>query len=78
MANTIEKNLEFKRNSAFDIFDKKNRSIFVILFSVAFGIWHIATNIYIVEPIHTQNAIHFAGYCILAPIVFSTFKQKFR
>ena len=76
MANTIEKNLEFKRNSSFDIFDKENRSIFVILFSVTFGIWHIATNIYIVEPIHTQNAIHFAGYCILAPIVFSTFKQN--
>ena len=33
-----------------------------------FGLWHIATNIYLTEPGRWQNCIHFAGFGMLAAI----------
>ena len=33
-----------------------------------FALWHIATNLYLNEPGHWQNAIHFAGFALLAAI----------
>ena len=33
-----------------------------------FALWHIATNLYLNEPGHWQNAIHFAGFAWLAAI----------
>jgi len=33
-----------------------------------FGVWHIATNIYLTEPGRWQNCIHFAGFGLLAAI----------
>jgi len=33
-----------------------------------FGLWHIATNVYLIEPGRWQNCIHFAGFALLAAI----------
>ncbi len=35
---------------------------------VCFGLWHIATNVYLTEPGHWQNCIHFGGFAFLAAI----------
>ncbi len=45
----------------------------LIVFTVGFGIWHILTNIYLVEPGLWQNAIHFAGFAFLASVTSSPF-----
>ncbi len=45
-------------------------------FAVVFGIWHILTNIYFLEPGLWQNAIHFAGFAFLASVVHSPFKAN--
>ena len=42
-------------------------------FAVVFGIWHILTNIYLLEPGLWQNAIHFAGFAFLASFIHSPF-----
>jgi len=42
-------------------------------FAVAFGIWHILTNLFINEPGLWQNAIHFAGFAFLASTIYSAF-----
>jgi len=47
----------------------------LIVFACCFGIWHILTNIYLVEPGLWQNAIHFAGFAFLASVTFSPFGQ---
>ena len=53
------------------------RYLLLIFFSiVAFGIWHIATNVAIHEPGNWQNAIHFAGFAFLAAITTQTFQRK--
>ena len=44
--------------------------------AVVFGIWHILTNIYFLEPGLWQNAIHFAGFAFLASVVHSPFKAN--
>ncbi len=48
----------------------------VVIFAVSFGIWHILTNIYFVEPGLWQNAIHFAGFAFLASVTFSPFGKN--
>lgn len=68
--------LNDKRQHVLDVSNKESRSGIIITFAILFGLWHIVTNIYIVEPIHWQNAIHFAGYCLLTPIIFSTFRKN--
>jgi len=45
----------------------------LIVFAASFGVWHILTNIYLVEPGLWQNAIHFAGFAFLASVMFSPF-----
>lgn len=35
---------------------------------VAFGLWHIATNLYLNEPGSWQNCIHFGGFALIAVI----------
>ena len=40
---------------------------------VGFGLWHIATNLYLTEPGHWQNCIHFGGFAFLAAISSSMF-----
>ncbi|MFK7859000.1 MAG: TRAP transporter permease [Granulosicoccus sp.] len=44
-----------------------------ILFIAAFGVWHLATNVAINEPGLWQNAIHFAGFALLAAITTRSF-----
>lgn len=39
-------------------------------FAVVFGAWHILTNVYLIEPGRWQNAIHFAGFAILAAVTY--------
>ncbi|MFT7570406.1 MAG: TRAP transporter 4TM/12TM fusion protein [Paracoccaceae bacterium] len=41
---------------------------------VAFGLWHIATNIYLTEPGSWQNCIHFGGFALIAAISSPTFR----
>ena len=45
----------------------------VALFAIAFAIWHVATNLFLNEPGLWQNAIHFAGFAILAAITVPAF-----
>jgi TRAP transporter 4TM/12TM fusion protein len=42
-------------------------------FCVIFGLWHVATNVYLIEPGKWQNAIHFAGFAFLAATTTSAF-----
>ena len=46
------------------------------LFAIAFGIWHILTNLYLNEPGLWQNAIHFAGFAFLASSIYSAFGRN--
>ena len=39
------------------------------MFAVIFGLWHIATNIWLYEPGFWQNAIHFGGFALIAAII---------
>ena len=41
---------------------------------VAFGLWHIATNLYLTEPGSWQNCIHFGGFALIAAISSPTFR----
>jgi len=56
--------------------DKSLASRLMILFAAAFGIWHIATNVYLNEPGLWQNAIHFGGFAFLAAITLSPFGRR--
>lgn len=55
---------------------QSSTSLIVAVFAVLFGIWHILTNIYFVEPGLWQNAIHFAGFAFLASVIHSPFGDK--
>ncbi|WP_229802332.1 TRAP transporter permease [Paramylibacter ulvae] len=48
-------------------------SIVIAAFAVMFGVWHILTNIWLIEPGLWQNAIHFAGFAFLASVIHSPF-----
>ncbi|NNE86935.1 MAG: TRAP transporter fused permease subunit [Silicimonas sp.] len=48
----------------------------VAIFAVAFGIWHVVTNVYWIEPGKFQNAIHFAGFAFLASMLYSPFGAR--
>lgn len=50
-------------------------SMAVAAFAILFGLWHILTNIWLVEPGMWQNAIHFAGFAFLASVLYSPFGQ---
>ena len=47
------------------------RPVYLGIFTLicCFGIWHVATNIYLTEPGFWQNCIHFAGFGLLGAIV---------
>ena len=47
----------------------------VMVFAIAFGLWHIATNLFLNEPGQWQNAIHFAGFAFLASVIYSPFTK---
>ena len=40
----------------------------VVVIAIVFGLWHIITNLFLVEPGLWQNAIHFAGFAFLASV----------
>ncbi len=48
----------------------------IAVFTVIFGAWHILTNVFLNEPGLWQNTIHFAGFAILTPIIYSTLPTK--
>lgn len=48
----------------------------IAAFAVVFGLWHIATNLYLNEPGMWQNAIHFAGFAFLASTIYSAFGHR--
>ena len=41
---------------------------------VAFGLWHIATNLFLNEPGSWQNCIHFGGFALIAAVSSPTFR----
>jgi TRAP transporter 4TM/12TM fusion protein len=43
---------------------------------VAFGLWHIATNLYLTESGSWQNCLHFGGFAFLAAISSPMFKFR--
>lgn len=45
-------------------------------FAILFGVWHVLTNLYFIEPGKWQNAIHFAGFALLASVVHSPFGTR--
>ncbi len=45
--------------------------LIIFLSICAFGVWHIATNVYLNEGGFWQNCIHFAGFALLAAITTS-------
>ncbi len=49
---------------------------FIAAFAVAFGVWHILTNLFLNEPGLWQNAIHFAGFAFLASTIYSAFGRS--
>lgn len=62
------------KDRLFDIdFVSKNPYPYLFLFIAVclFGIWHVATNVYLHEPGRWQNCIHFAGFAFLAAITTS-------
>ena len=42
----------------------------LIIGAVGFAVWHVATNLLINESVLWQNAIHFAGFAILASVIY--------
>ncbi|MCH2077764.1 MAG: TRAP transporter fused permease subunit [Rhodobacteraceae bacterium] len=66
----------YSRSDCFDIDNNEHRSWLLIAFAVAFGVWHILTNLVLTEPGKWQNAIHFAGFAFLASVIHSPFKKS--
>lgn len=61
------------------VLDGQSRSALewgIALFAVLFGLWHVATNLFINEPSLWQNAIHFGGFALLASVVHTNFSTN--
>ncbi|MBD3678672.1 MAG: TRAP transporter fused permease subunit [Rhodobacteraceae bacterium] len=76
MANSTDISATYSRDAAFDLSGKEARSFILIALAVAFGLWHVATNVYLTEPGRWQNAIHFAGFAFLASLIHSPFGSR--
>ena len=63
----------YRRRDTLALANKETRSLPLIAFAVLFGLWHIVTNVYWIEPGRWQNAIHFAGFAFLASVTLSPF-----
>jgi len=50
----------------------------IAAFAIAFGLWHIATSLFINEQTIWQNAIHFGGFALLASVVHTGFQRRVR
>jgi TRAP transporter 4TM/12TM fusion protein len=66
----------YKRDDSLDLANPQTRSLLLIAAAVAFGLWHVLTNVYWIEPGRWQNAIHFAGFAFLASVMFSPFGAR--
>ena len=51
---------------------------FIAIFAAVFGIWHLLTNLILNEPGLWQNAIHFAGFAMLASVIYSAFPKHYQ
>lgn len=61
--------------------DGSGRSVLewaIAAFAIAFGLWHIATSLFINEQTIWQNAIHFGGFALLASVVHTGFQRSVR
>ncbi|HSG04527.1 MAG TPA: TRAP transporter fused permease subunit [Marinobacterium sp.] len=61
--------------------DGSDRSVLewaIAAFAIAFGLWHIATSLFINEQTIWQNAIHFGGFALLASVVHTGFQRSVR
>ena len=67
---------DYKRDEVLNLQNKEARSYFLVAFTVLFGLWHIVTNVYWIEPGRWQNAIHFAGFAFLASLLVSPFGER--
>ena len=58
------------RERIFDVEFARNNKAYWLPTSmiVAFGLWHIVTNLYLNEPGSWQNCIHFGGFALIAAI----------
>jgi len=48
----------------------------ILAVGLVFGLWHVATNVYLIEPGLWQNAIHFAGFAFLASVTISPWGRR--
>jgi len=64
------------RDRIFDVAYARDHKAYCLPTSliVAFGLWHIATNLYLNEPGSWQNCIHFGGFALIAVISSPTFR----
>lgn len=58
------------RDHLLNLPDRSSGPLHLIVAGVAllFGVWHILTNVWLLEPGFWQNAIHFAGFAFLASV----------
>lgn len=56
--------------------NKDLRSYILIALALVFGVWHVVTNVYWIEPGLWQNAVHFAGFAFFASIIYSPFGAR--
>lgn len=55
---------------------KKPLRWMVVVLASSFAIWHILTNLWLIEPGFWQNAIHYAGFAFLASVTYSLFGRR--
>ncbi len=72
----MDTTLTYRREDNLDPSNQGTRSYILIAFAAGFALWHIATNLYLVEPGRWQNAIHFAGFAFLASLMYSPFGDR--
>lgn len=74
----FRKDHESIRDRLFDT-DAPHRTTMQIVFTaliIAFGAWHVVTNLFLLEPGIWQNAIHFGGFALLAAIMEPAIKGR--
>jgi len=76
--NQVEKNTSTKNSvlHTWKDIDSRLLQVAISVFTIAFGIWHVLTNVYLVEPGLWQNAIHFAGFAFLAAVTVPFIKRN--
>lgn len=65
-----------RRDLVLSVLNSQSRVPVLVAFAVLFGLWHIATNLFLTEPGRWQNAIHFAGFAFFASVLFSPWRAR--